>query len=302
MNTLTVTNLRKSFRKQPVLKGVSFSLKKGEIVGFIGPNGSGKSTTMKCIANLIFPDGGEISIAGYDLVKARSQALSHLAAMIEAPGLYYNLSGLDNLRLFAGLRGLGKVRVAEVIEFTGLGSAVKKKASAYSMGMKQRLALGIAILTKPTVLILDEPFSGLDPHGATELRGLIKGLAAEGCSILFSSHEILEVEKTAHRSIFLRGGQIVVPEKGTRGSMQAYKLYLDGASSAPARLERLKAGGLLLKYELEEGAVMITLVDPRNLSAVLQDLLADGSIIEGIIPLTSDIENLYNRIYEGTGQ
>jgi ABC-2 type transport system ATP-binding protein len=254
---------------------------------------------MKCIANLIFPDSGEINIAGFNLSQSRNQALSHLSAMIEAPGLYYNLSGLDNLHLFAGLRGISKKRVDEVIEFTGLSGALKKRASAYSMGMKQRLALGIAILTKPTVLILDEPFSGLDPHGASELRNLIKGLAAEGCGILFSSHEILEVEKTAQRNIFIKNGRVIIPERSkTRGSMQRYKLYLEPNGQVLPLLIKLTESALLEDFQQDEDTVIITLTSPKHLSSVLKALLGNGQKIAGIIPLTSDIENLYNNIYQ----
>lgn len=299
MDALQVKNLSKSFGKQKVLTDVSFSLERGEIVGFIGPNGSGKSTMMKCVANLIFPDSGEILIAGYNLFKQRNQALSQLSALIEAPGLYYNLNGWDNLRLFASLRGLPRKRVDEVIAFTGLSQALKKRASAYSMGMKQRLALGIAILTKPTFLILDEPFSGLDPHGASELRDLIKGLAAEGCGILFSSHEILEVEKTAHRNLFIKDGRVIHLAKGEqRGSMREYKLDLETESSVLALVNELKNKGLLTEGDQQGASVLITLTKPEYLSPVLTAFFQAGQKIIGIMPFVSDIENFYNLLYE----
>lgn len=302
MVSLKVNNLNKSFGKHKVLNDVSFSLSAGEIVGFIGPNGSGKSTTMKCIANLIFPESGAIEIAGYDLFKARNKALGQLSAMIEAPGLYCNLSGLNNLQLFAGLRKVTTQRVNEVIKFTGLDSALKKKACEYSVGMKQRLALGIAILTKPTVLILDEPFGGLDPHGAAELRALIKGLAADGCAILFSSHEIFEVEKTAHRTIFIKNGEIITPsEEMARGSMRGYRVYIEPVGELAPVLTRLKESGLLEGFIFADGVLTLTLKTAQDLSPVLKALLDKGHTIAGIIPLASDIENLYNSIYGGNG-
>src|SRR5690554_835004 len=214
MVSMSVSNLNKSYGKHHVLKDVTFSVEAGEIVGFIGPNGSGKSTTMKCIANLIFPDSGEVKIAGFDLAKSRNQALSNLSALIEDPGLYYNLSGRDNLELFAGFRGIPRKRVKEVISFTGLERSLKVQASKYSMGMKQRLALGIAILTEPTFLILDEPFSGLDPHGVFELREVIKKLAAQGCGILFSSHQILRWRKLPTAIYSSKRGRLWLPTKG----------------------------------------------------------------------------------------
>jgi len=298
LSELVVTNIHKSYGKHHVLKGMSFSLKKGEIVGFIGPNGSGKSTTMKCVANLIFPDSGEISIAGHDLFKARNQALSNLAALIEAPGLYFNLNGIDNLKLFADLRGVTKQRLDEVIEFTGLGSKIKMRAGNYSMGMKQRLALGIAILTKPTFLILDEPFSGLDPDGIFELREAIKKLAAEGCGIIFSSHQILEMEKISHRNIFIKDGIIIPHEEVQRSaSMLSYRLLMEKEDDDNLILAKLKESQIISDYLQDNHALHITLSAVDHLSTVLSTLLEKGRNIRGITPVTADIENLYNKIY-----
>src|SRR5690554_156820 len=209
MEHLKVRELNKYYGKAHILKDVSFTLKTGEVLGFIGPNGSGKSTTMKCIANLVFPQSGKIEISGHSLAKERERALSHLSSLIEAPGLYPNLSGWENLKIFSHLRHVSPQRREEVADFTGLGRALKKPVSTYSMGMKQRLALGVAILPQPTFLILDEPFSGLDPQGIFELRKLIQGLAEEGCGILFSSHQLLEMEKVSSRNIYIKEGRIV---------------------------------------------------------------------------------------------
>ena len=298
MSVLTVDNLNKSYGKQSILKDVSFSVKAGEIVGFIGPNGSGKSTTMKCIANLVFPDSGKIEIAGYDLSKSRNQALSHLSALIEAPGLYFNLSGMDNLQLFASLRSIPKKRVDEVIEFTGLGQRLKMRASNYSMGMKQRLALGIAILTKPTFLILDEPFSGLDPIGVFELREVIKNLAAEGCGIIFSSHQIMEMDRIANRNIFIKEGRIIT--QGTallNDSMLNYKIFIEENNQVPSLLASLKESSVLADFHYDEDALYISLTSVDHLSAVLSRFLDKGLKIRGIAPVTANIENLYNSIY-----
>lgn len=299
MSVLSVKGLCKSYGKHQVLKDVTFSLDKGEIVGFIGPNGSGKSTTMKCIANLVFPDKGEIYIAGYDLKKSRNQALSHLSALIEAPGLYFNLSGIDNLQLFASLRGVSKQRVNEVIEYTGLGKNLSKKAGNYSMGMKQRLALGIAILTKPTFLILDEPFNGLDPNGVFELRELIKTLADEGCGIIFSSHQILEMDRIAKRNIFIKEGQIITEMSGRlEASMLNYKLFLDKREEDLALLSRLQEEGIISHFHQDDSIVNISLTSVDQLSPVLTAFLQSNRKIRGIAPLTADIENLYNVIYQ----
>lgn len=298
MTTLSVKNLSKFYGRQQVLNDLSFSLEAGEIVGFIGPNGSGKSTTMKCIANLVFPDSGEITIAGHDLFKARNKALSHLSALIEAPGLYFNLSGLDNLQLFASLRGISKQRINEVIHFMGLGKNIYKKAGNYSMGMKQRLALGIAILTKPTFLILDEPFNGLDPSGIFDLREVIKSLAAEGCGIIFSSHQILEMDKIANRNIFIKSGTIISHQAHLEASMLNYKIFVDQADGDQALLNELKEKSIISDFQQDQHITLISLTSVEHLSPVLSEFIKSGRKIKGIAPLTADIENLYNSIYQ----
>ena len=300
MSEVAVRNLNKHFRRHHVLKNLSFSFGAGEIVGFVGPNGSGKSTTMKCIANLVFPDkNSSIQVGGYDLFKNRNQALSQLSALIETPGLYYNLSGMDNLKLFAKLRGITKQRLDEVIEFSGLGPALKKKASDYSMGMKQRLALAIAVLPSPAFLILDEPFNGLDPQGVFDLREVIKGLAKKGCGILFSSHQLLEMEKIASRNVFIRAGEIVSQEQAqSEAAVLSYRLILKREDRDLEFLSNLKQASILEGFEADEHELVFTLTDSKYCAEVLAALLSNGRELKGIMPVTANIENLYNSIYK----
>lgn len=209
---LEVSNLNKSFGKKHVLKDVSFNVKPHEIVGFIGPNGAGKSTTMKCICNLIFPDSGVIKVNGHDLSNDREKALASQSALIESPGLYMDMTGRENLKLIAGLRSVSKERLEEIYAFTELKDSLNRRVSGYSMGMKQRLALGIAIMSKPRLLILDEPSNGLDPTGIIHLRNTLEYLiSTEDISILFSSHQLGEVEKLADRIICINEGKMIVP-------------------------------------------------------------------------------------------
>ncbi|MBU5590706.1 ABC transporter ATP-binding protein [Clostridium sp. MSJ-4] len=207
---LEVKDLNKSFGKTKVLHDINFDIFPNEIVGFIGPNGAGKSTVMKCILSLIFPDSGTITINGYDIKKHRIKALSSMAGVIETPGLFVDMSGEDNIKLFAELRNIDKKRVKEIMEFTKLENNLKRKAGNYSMGMKQRLALGIALLSKPKLLILDEPTNGLDPTSVIELRNVLLDLVEkEDISILFSSHQLEEVERIANRLVCINKGRII---------------------------------------------------------------------------------------------
>ncbi len=207
---LRVEKLNKYYKKFHAIKDVSFDVYKGEIVGFIGPNGSGKSTTMKCISNLLYPESGLIEICGYNLKDDRDAALSNLASLIESPGLYFELTGQDNLELMAGIKGVGKDKIEEIKKFVNIGDNIGRKVHQYSMGMKQRLAIGIALLGDPKFLILDEPTNGLDPTGVIELRNnLLKLVKEKDISILFSSHQLGEIEKIADRIIGINYGKLV---------------------------------------------------------------------------------------------
>ena len=209
MNILEIKDLEKSFGKIKAVGGISFHVKQGEIVGFIGPNGAGKTTTLKMVTNLLWPDKGTITIGGYDLMKDRKKALSQLSGIVENPGLYSNLTGLDNLRFIQSIRKVSDTRMLECIEMTNLGEHLGRTVHKYSLGMKQRLALGMAMLTKPQLLILDEPTNGLDPTGIIELRAMLANMVAAGeTSILFSSHQLGEVEKLADRVIYIKNGLI----------------------------------------------------------------------------------------------
>ena len=231
MNVLEVKNLKKSFKKTEVLKGVTFNVAKGEILGFIGPNGSGKSTTMKCIATLLYADEGLVKICGYDNIKERSLALNEMSVQIESPGLYYALSGLDNLKLFAKLKNVDKVRVNEVIDFIGIGQDLKRKVKDYSMGMKQRLALGITILNKPKFIMLDEPTNGLDPAGVINLRKTIFKLRDQGTTFLISSHQLNEIEKICDRIIAINDGKVSDISHHLQ-ALQTYRLIVEDSKKA----------------------------------------------------------------------
>lgn len=292
---LEVKKLNKTYGKNRVLNDVSLNVKQNEIVGFIGPNGAGKSTTMKCIANLIYPDSGKVWINGYDLFKNREKALSNQSALIESPGLYQDMTGKENINLIADIRNISKSRVEEIYEFTEIGDALNRKTSGYSMGMKQRLALGIALLTKPKLLILDEPTSGLDPTGVIKLRSTLQNLVAEeNISILFSSHQLGEVEKLANRIICINKGQIIeVPNLVS--NMQKYIMQVSDLDSSVK----------ILKNILEENAIETISSDSIKfevqnqdiLSEILFKLLSEKIKVYDIYKDHVDIETIYEEIY-----
>jgi ABC-2 type transport system ATP-binding protein len=209
--TLAVNGLRKVINGKEIIRGIDFSLRQGEVFGFLGPNGSGKTTTIRMIVGLIKPTAGNVQICGYDIQKEFPKAMAHLGCIVENPELYPYLSGWENLKLFSGMmKGIKDTRLQEVVQLVGLTSRIHDKVKTYSLGMKQRLGIAQALLGKPKLLILDEPTNGLDPSGIREMRQLIKFLAAEeGLSVFVSSHLLSEIQLMCDRVAIISKGTVL---------------------------------------------------------------------------------------------
>lgn len=200
---IQVQKLRKSYKDREVLKNISFEIKEGSICGLLGINGAGKSTIMKIIFGLENADSGTVIFNG-----KKNADIYEIGALIETPAIYMNLSAYDNLKTRALLYDISDERINEVLNLIGLSNTGKKKAGSFSLGMKQRLGLGMAIITSPDLLILDEPTNGLDPDGIKELLNLMISLKKSGMTILLSSHQLYEVSKVADKVVILHDGQI----------------------------------------------------------------------------------------------
>jgi len=210
---LEVRNLVKRYSRIPVIDGVSFKIQPGEILGYLGPNGAGKSTTVKVLIGLIEPTSGEIFLNGRNVREDWLGFQRRIGYVPEEPQLYPHLSGREYLQLVGRLRGIGRrqlePRVDEMLRLFGLWSDRLSPLSSYSKGMRQKILLSGALLHDPELLILDEPFSGLDVNAALVLRTLIGALAAEGKMILYSSHVLEVVEKVCRSVVILRKGKVV---------------------------------------------------------------------------------------------
>ena len=200
---IQVQKLRKSYKDREVLKNISFEIKEGSICGLLGINGAGKSTIMKIIFGLENADSGAVIFNG-----GKNAGIYEIGALIETPAIYMNLSAFDNLKTRALLYDISDERINEVLNLIGLSNTGKKKAGSFSLGMKQRLGLGMAIITSPDLLILDEPTNGLDPDGIKELLNLMISLKKSGMTILLSSHQLYEVSKVADKVVILHDGHI----------------------------------------------------------------------------------------------
>lgn len=192
-------NLTKKYGEQKSVADLNLHVQKGRIYGLLGRNGAGKTTTMKMLLGLTKPTSGEVTIWGQPLCGNEKRSLPRIGSLIESPGFYPNLTGTENLRIFATLRGVSnKNAIQNALELVGLPYRDKKLFSQYSLGMKQRLAIALAVMHDPELLILDEPINGLDPIGIAEVRSFIRGLCNErGKTILISSHILSEISLLA---------------------------------------------------------------------------------------------------------
>jgi putative bacitracin ABC transporter, ATP-binding protein bcrA len=207
---ICVDGLIKEYAGIKVVDGVSFSVNKGEIYGLLGRNGAGKTTIMKILLGLANPTSGKVSILGKDMsVNSEKKVLKKVGCIIENPGFYSNLTGTENLEIFAKLRGLDQDSVKKALELVNLPYKDKKIFSKYSLGMKQRLAIANAIMHNPEILVLDEPTNGLDPIGIAEVRELLKKFKESGISILISSHILSELENVADRISIIDFGKMI---------------------------------------------------------------------------------------------
>jgi len=206
--TIEVTGLRKRFGPTQALDGMTFTARPGQVTGFVGPNGAGKSTTMRVILGLDAADEGTALVGGQPYQDLR-HPLSHIGALLDAAALQPSRSARNHLLWLAHSQGLGAKRVDEVVEQAGLQSVIRRKAGGYSLGMRQRLGIAAALLGDPPVLMMDEPFNGMDPEGTREMRGLLRALAAEGRTVLVSSHLMSELEHTADHLVAVGRGRVI---------------------------------------------------------------------------------------------
>jgi ABC-2 type transport system ATP-binding protein len=205
---IEVDGLSKRFGKTQAVAGLSFRVEPGTITGFLGPNGAGKSTTLRSVLGLVHPDAGEATVLGVSYAEL-DRPLHRVGAVLEASEVHPGRSGHNHLRVQAAAAGLPASRVEEVLALVELSAAAKRRVKGYSLGMRQRLGLATALLGDPEVLVLDEPANGLDPAGIRWLRDLLRSLAAEGRTILVSSHVLSEVAQTADRVVIIHRGKLV---------------------------------------------------------------------------------------------
>lgn len=202
---LETTDLTKKFKRQTAVDRISISVEKNSVYGLLGPNGAGKSTTLKMITGMLHPSSGSIKFEGHEWSR---KDLKKIGALIETPPIYDNLTARENLRVKTVSLGIPESRIEEVLETVDLTGTGRKRAGLFSMGMRQRLGIALALLNHPKLLILDEPTNGLDPLGIQELRELIRSFPEQGMTVILSSHILSEVEQIADHIGIIAGGRL----------------------------------------------------------------------------------------------
>ncbi len=248
-NILKIENLSKSYDKNLVLKNINLEIEEGSIFGLIGPNGAGKSTLMKSILGLVKKDSGSISLYGKEInAKNQKETNKNLGSLIENPSFYDHLTAYDNLDLICDMKNIKKDNIDKVLKDVGLFTSKNKKARDFSLGMKQRLGIAIALIGNPKFLILDEPINGLDPYGIEEMRDLFKNIVKNSnTSILISSHILDEIEKISSHIGILKNGVLTYS-----GSLKEYR-NLHPPVIVLKTSDNLKASKLL---ELPQGNIL----------------------------------------------
>ncbi len=296
---LSIRNLSKQYGKRLAVDNLSLDVRRGEIFGFLGPNGAGKTTTIRMMLGLIAPTGGSVDILGKDIAFYRAEILPRVGALVETPALYLYLSGRDNLRAVgSALGGVPRSRIDDVLELVGLQNRQKDRVRTYSLGMKQRLGVAIALLQDPDVLVLDEPANGLDPAGIVEMRDLMHQLSAAGKTVFISSHLLPEVQQICTRVAIINLGKLVTESTveeltSTHGE---FSVTLERAQEALALVQAQNWGR---EARLNERGDLITRA-PGNRGRELNLFLVQaGFAPDTIAQATQDLEEVFLRLTNG---
>lgn len=280
------------FGDQLVLDKVSLHVERGSIFGFLGPNGAGKTTTIKILLNLLRSETENVFLFNQELGANRINVLSRIGSLVEQPAIYGHLSGFENLRARAILLRVNDARIAAILELISLKEHAHKKAGRYSLGMKQRLGIGLALLADPELLILDEPTNGLDPNGIIEIRKLLIRLANEqGKTIFVSSHLLGEVEKTATHVGIINRGRLVF--QGTIGELQELsteQIHIETDDAAGAANTLLSKG---YETDISGETIVMPFRSKAEMGAVNTLLTGAGFTVYSIQKIRKDLEHLF---------
>ena len=290
--------LSKSYGKRLAVDHLDLQVERAELFGFLGPNGAGKTTTIRMALGLIAPTGGSVEILGQEVRSHRAQVLPRVGALVESPALYGYLSGRDNLRAVGNLLGgASEKRIDEVLEIVSLKGRDRDRVRTYSMGMKQRLGLAMALLDDPDLLILDEPANGLDPAGIVEMRDLLRELAAQGKTVFISSHVLTEVQQICTRVAIINHGKLirVAQVHDLLQSSGEFEVKVDVPADLMATL-RLQPWAQ--QARVEDGLVITPAPEGRGRNLV-QFLVESGHVPDSVSVRQKDLEDIFLSLTGG---
>ncbi|NQY31139.1 MAG: ATP-binding cassette domain-containing protein [Flavobacteriaceae bacterium] len=290
---LTIKNLNKNYGSLQAVNNLSFTIEKGNVYGILGPNGSGKSTTLGIVLNVVNKSSGEFS--WFNNTINTHDALKKVGAIIEHPNFYPYMSAYDNLKLVCKIKGIPTTAIIEKLELVGLIDRKDSKFRAFSLGMKQRLAIASALLNDPEILILDEPTNGLDPQGIHQIRELITEIAAKGTTILLASHLLDEVEKVCSHAVILRNGVKIY--EGRVDELIASKGYFElnttKKSELLAFLNTHQAFGTIKE---EEGKIVAILNEELSSEELNKTLVEKGIFLSHLVKRKESLESQFLKL------
>ncbi|RQO42636.1 bacitracin ABC transporter [Chryseobacterium sp. KBW03] len=291
MESITTKDLSYTIGSKTILNNINLNIPEGSIYGYLGRNGAGKSTTIKLLLGLLESRGDSIFIQNKSLKQNRTEILANTGNLIESPCFYTKLTVFENLKYLDIIYGKGNKRIDEVLELVDLHNEKKKKASALSMGMKQRLGIAMAIFHDPKLLILDEPLNGLDPQGIFEMRKLFQHLNEEGKTIFLSSHILSELEKTATHIGIIEGGEMVF--QGTKNELlsQVEKevvLKVNDTEKALSVLQESFSAALNIPNKIS-----VKINDDKEFNGLLSNLIQNNIEVYDIESQSTNLEQIF---------
>ncbi|MCF3943728.1 ABC transporter ATP-binding protein [Oceanobacillus alkalisoli] len=291
---MQLTNVRKRIGNKEIIKGLSFTINRGEVFGFIGPNGAGKTTTIRMMVGLMKLTEGDVHILGKSIKTEFKEAIREVGGIVENPELYPFLTGAQNLKQYARMiPGITQERIDEAVKLVGLEKVMNEKVGRYSLGMRQRIGIAQALLHKPSVLILDEPTNGLDPAGIREIRKYIRRLATEhNIAVIISSHLLSEIELMCDRIGIIKNGELVaiqaVKENTPAGEQQLLQVEME-ASPLDKALEIVNR-----KAPAAQSNGKITFqIEKENIPPLISDLVKENILIYEVQVTKSTLEDKF---------
>lgn len=299
-NMIETKDLCKTYGNRTVVDHLNLCVPRDCVYGFIGPNGAGKSTSMKMLLGLVHPTSGSVRLMGQEVTEQnRIRLLRHTGSLIESPSGYLHLTAQENLQIIADLKDVKHTEIERVLDVVHLTQDKDKKVGQYSLGMKQRLGIAMALLGNPEILILDEPTNGLDPAGIQEMRALIAGMPEKtGATVLISSHLLGEMEQIVNRVGIIHHGKTLFD-----GSLQALRKHSQGDLNLRV-LDVLKAMPILQRRGLpavqKDGVLTLPPIPDFRLAEIVQELADSGAGVVELIRHTKSLEDIFLSLTEST--